>query len=1160
MRGLAIALMWTACAAETAPEELPGEVSRLVDPCNPVVVAEVRYDAFGNVVSGLDGSGAVRRFASWDSSHLYVESARVGKMNADGSCAAGASCLTSSVEVDKGSGLAMRSTDARGQTRRVRYDGLGRVVGRYSPVDGDDASEEVAAYVLPSGGSYGYIESVMKVDGAGRRSRARSYVDGLGRARGSVSEVEGRYTVSGWVDFDVLGRPSVVVGAFETSSLGMPASRPDLCARATDGSCVGWSRYRYEDGRVSGVEGTGEEAPGPATVSSSSHVGAGWVEQTDARGTVTRSYVNALGQPVRTEHNTSGDDRQRTWVEALIEYDGLGQPRRLTERPVRSTDQVARTIVTESYYDARGLLRGQNTADEEVTLLRNGYEQWVDYDEFGNSTHQWHGSRVGRTQYDALMRPLVLEYSDDGGSSWRADGQFIYDTDEGFSDPGQLLRVRSCGRLGVSGERCSIQNGELKTESGRAVISSRFRYNALAEPTEEVVDYRAMGLLSYTMGAQYARNGHLDAAQAPNGTWMHYGQDAGGRPTTVRHGPQALIARVQYDIESRPTAVTYGNGLETTSGFDVLGRLKTTTVPGVGVSSYRYTDGDGLIDTMVEAGHDHHYRYDTLGRLIYSTGRGATVSTRWALRYQYDHSGNLLTVSNDTSATPAPTYSESSAFSYQHGSNRYQEDDGRHLFQYNDFGELLSTHLDVRDTAVARRFDYDSFGRVQTIRQVNRSGARETELSRTEVAYDALGRKIARVGPNGTETYVYDLGGNAHIRSVTTWTTHLPALATITTRDGGQTDYRFIHTDSLGSTRATSNLAAQLAHQEDYLPFGRPLTTTSNRYRYTGQEYEPLGNLHEDQGLYDYGARYYDPLLRRFISADTFLGDGNRFAYALNNPIAFVDPTGHQAVRHDQFVKVDVNWIVDRSDADEPFAVEAAPSSPRGGRASSTPSLVSNPQTPSYEDESTRIAFQVPAGPSQTAQTQSQTYSVAIGTVSVLQRLWTQTVAETIPREQGGKFVQRADGSVEFRETRARGTPSSVRLEVPVEEGERALARVHTHPMAPSNGMSFSEGDIMNLAVGQERASILQTGSSVYLLVKGTRVRTPTGQADRDRLACSIDDTYDRAFDNAILRGVGFQGAVRAAVTHTANRYGYTYYEGTYASDGSLRLQRINDL
>ena len=52
-------------------------------------------------------------------------------------------------------------------------------------------------------------------------------------------------------------------------------------------------------------------------------------------------------------------------------------------------------------------------------------------------------------------------------------------------------------------------------------------------------------------------------------------------------------------------------------------------------------------------------------------------------------------------------------------------------------------------------------------------------------------------------------------------------------------------------------------------------------------------------GLMDYHARFYDPGLARFISADPIVPNpGNsmswdRFAYTLNNPMRFTDPTGH---------------------------------------------------------------------------------------------------------------------------------------------------------------------------------------------------------------------------------------------------------------------------
>jgi RHS repeat-associated protein len=59
------------------------------------------------------------------------------------------------------------------------------------------------------------------------------------------------------------------------------------------------------------------------------------------------------------------------------------------------------------------------------------------------------------------------------------------------------------------------------------------------------------------------------------------------------------------------------------------------------------------------------------------------------------------------------------------------------------------------------------------------------------------------------------------------------------------------------------------------------------------------GQRLDSTGLYYYGARYYDPTIGRFISADTIVPSPanpqsyNRYSYVLNNPLKYVDPSGH---------------------------------------------------------------------------------------------------------------------------------------------------------------------------------------------------------------------------------------------------------------------------
>ena len=48
----------------------------------------------------------------------------------------------------------------------------------------------------------------------------------------------------------------------------------------------------------------------------------------------------------------------------------------------------------------------------------------------------------------------------------------------------------------------------------------------------------------------------------------------------------------------------------------------------------------------------------------------------------------------------------------------------------------------------------------------------------------------------------------------------------------------------------------------------------------------------DDTGLMLLGARYYDPLVGRFITQDSDMDGLNWYAYADNNPVNRTDPTG----------------------------------------------------------------------------------------------------------------------------------------------------------------------------------------------------------------------------------------------------------------------------
>jgi len=114
-------------------------------------------------------------------------------------------------------------------------------------------------------------------------------------------------------------------------------------------------------------------------------------------------------------------------------------------------------------------------------------------------------------------------------------------------------------------------------------------------------------------------------------------------------------------------------------------------------------------------------------------------------------------------------------------------------------------------------------------------------------------------------------------------------------RQGGVVYY--LLTDHLGSTALTVSSSGSKVAELRYKAWGETRYTwgtTPTTYRYTGQRQE------ESLGLYQMGARWYDPALSRWLSADTLVPEPgepqglNRHSYVNNNPLRYRDLTGHQ--------------------------------------------------------------------------------------------------------------------------------------------------------------------------------------------------------------------------------------------------------------------------
>ena len=105
----------------------------------------------------------------------------------------------------------------------------------------------------------------------------------------------------------------------------------------------------------------------------------------------------------------------------------------------------------------------------------------------------------------------------------------------------------------------------------------------------------------------------------------------------------------------------------------------------------------------------------------------------------------------------------------------------------------------------------------------------------------------------------------------------------------------YLHTDHLGSTTVITDESGEVVSQERNYPYGEDRINADGQRIITERSYT---SQVEDKAisLYYYNARYYDPVLGTFTSADTANDGLNRFDYVDGNPVMATDPSGNRVL------------------------------------------------------------------------------------------------------------------------------------------------------------------------------------------------------------------------------------------------------------------------
>ncbi len=420
-----------------------------------------------------------------------------------------------------------------------------------------------------------------------------------------------------------------------------------------------------------------------------------------------------------------------------------------------------------------------------------------------------------------------------------------------------------------------------------------------------------MHAVSYTYNCRSLQESRTDAAG--NSESFRYDRDGNMAESTDRNGVRvihtynmfhSLTARrseggdicenfTYYPDGKLKTAI--GGGMRYAYGYD-----RDFNLTGLTTFMDEYWDGDAGHYRKVLA--RNAYRYDKAGncvekatllgktKFVYdSLNRLAEASYPEGRReyYTYDKADNRLTMTTDTLLE---TYTYDSA-------NRLTE---RSIHDLAENGQTAYGQPEIPTADRVYQYTYDRQGNTlsdgentYTYDSLNRLTQINTKAGGIQKnRYDGEGLR-AELEENGRLVRFLFHNGEVVLEEPTedAVTRYIRGYDLISSDSAAAKTYYHYTSDNLGSITHITDEDGNICNQYEYDAFGSfaiKEETIQNRFCYTGEQYDPITSQ------YYLRARFYNPVIGRFLNEDTYYGDGlNLYAYCHNNPVNFVDPSGH---------------------------------------------------------------------------------------------------------------------------------------------------------------------------------------------------------------------------------------------------------------------------
>ena len=404
--------------------------------------------------------------------------------------------------------------------------------------------------------------------------------------------------------------------------------------------------------------------------------------------------------------------------------------------------------------------------------------------------------------------------------------------------------------------------------------------------------------------------------------YYEYTYDVNNNMTRMYHGAgvYGIATTYSYDKDGRETTASASKNYYRTTEYDPLGRIANQlwhTPAAISGAIYEYSSSgtreNGLPSSLQVGGSNYGYAYDQNGNITeyQVSDTNASGGTTKTVAYQYDELNRLIRENNQI-------LNKTVTYAYDIGGNLVSEKEYAYasgtlpasasVTKTGTFDSVWKDKL-VKWNGVAMTYDASgnmlTKGNTKYTWTLGNALASVSNGKNIQYSYDHAGHRIKKVvdgavtqmcyagdllvsertGSEKTLWYRYDSSGNV---IALTYESEIYMYL----RNAQNDIIGLLDKDGKVVVRYTYDSWGQVVKIEGTL---KDKVGARNPFRYKGYYYDV------ETGLYYCRSRYYDPAIRRFISADDtqvlrdnldMLGEKNLYAYCDDNPITRVDGDG----------------------------------------------------------------------------------------------------------------------------------------------------------------------------------------------------------------------------------------------------------------------------